>query len=177
MRDAAGNAVEFSVITNAGSKPRERMAVLIQSDLARVGIKLNVVTLDFPALVERIMKSLDYEACLLGLMNVELDPNSQMNVWLSTSAMHPWNPSQAKPETPWEAEIDRLMHAQAASADPKERKAAFDRVQRIVRDEAPVIYLVHKNVLTAVHPRVANAQPVILFPQSYWNAESLAVER
>jgi peptide/nickel transport system substrate-binding protein len=30
LRDHAGNAVEFSIITNAGSKTRERMAVMIQ---------------------------------------------------------------------------------------------------------------------------------------------------
>lgn len=31
--DKSGNAVEFSIVTNAGSKPRERMAVMVQEDL------------------------------------------------------------------------------------------------------------------------------------------------
>jgi len=35
--DKAGNAVEFSIVTNAGSKPRERMAVMIQEDLGKLG--------------------------------------------------------------------------------------------------------------------------------------------
>ena len=43
----------FSIITNAGNKPRERMAVLIQDDLQKIGIHVNVVTLDFPSLIER----------------------------------------------------------------------------------------------------------------------------
>ena len=33
--DKAGNAVEFSIVTNAGSKPRERMAVMVQEDLGK----------------------------------------------------------------------------------------------------------------------------------------------
>jgi len=74
------------------------------------------VTLDFASLLERISKSMQYEACLLGLNNVDLDPDGQMNLWLSSSTNHAWNPKQSKPETPWEAEIDRLMRAQAASA-------------------------------------------------------------
>src|SRR6266853_1775065 len=48
--DKGGNPVEFSIVTNAGSKPRERMAVMIQEDLGKLGIKVNVVTLDFPSL-------------------------------------------------------------------------------------------------------------------------------
>jgi len=72
--DKAGNAVEFSIVTNAGSKPRERMAVMIQEDLGKLGIKVNVVTLDFPSLIERISQKFNYEAAMLGFRNVELDP-------------------------------------------------------------------------------------------------------
>src|SRR5262249_32692259 len=94
LRDRNGNAVEFSIITNAGNKYRERMATMIQQDLSDIGIKLNVVTLDFPSLIERITRTYNYEACLLGLTNNDLDPDSQMNVWLSSGENHQWNPNQ-----------------------------------------------------------------------------------
>ncbi len=173
LRDAQGNAVEFSLVTNAGNKVRERMGAMIQQDLAQIGIKLNVVTLDFGSLIERMTRTFDYEACLLGLVNVDLDPNGQMNVWLSSSSNHQWNPNQKTPATPWEAEIDRLMQAQASALDARKRKTHFDRVQQIVWEEAPFIYLVTKHSLSAVSDRVANAAPVVLRPQTYWNAERL----
>jgi len=131
LRDHDGHAVEFSVITNAGNKYRERMATMIQQDLSGIGIKLNVVTLDFPSLIERITSTFDYEACLLGLVNDELYPNAQMTVWLSSADSHQWNPSQKTPATAWEAEIDKLMRTQASTLDPKKRKEAFDKVQEI----------------------------------------------
>jgi peptide/nickel transport system substrate-binding protein len=109
----------FSIITNAGNKTREQMAVLIQEDLQKIGVHVNVVTLDFPSLIERMTQSFDYEAIILGLTNVDLDPNGEMNVWLSSSENHQWNPQQKTPETAWEAEIDRLMRAQASSTDLK----------------------------------------------------------
>ena len=173
LRDRAGHAVEFSVITNSGNRSRERMAAMIQQDLAAVGVRLNVVTLDFPSLMERIAKSFQYEACLLGLINVDLDPNGQMNIWLSSSSNHQWNPGQASPQTPWEAEIDSLMRRQAASVDANRRKALFDRVQQIVSDEAPFLYLVTRNALMAVSPQVHNAAPSMLRPQIVWNIERL----
>ncbi len=176
LKDKDGNAVVFSIITNSGNKSRERMATMIQEDLQKIGIQVNVVTLDFPSLIERMTQTFDYEAILLGLTNVGLDPNEQMNVWLSSSENHQWNPSEKSPETAWEAEIDRLMRAQASTAEAKKRKESFDRVQEIAVEQAPFIYLVNRNALSAVAASVQGASPVILVPQTYWNVERLSVK-
>lgn len=176
LKDRDGHAVEFSIITNAGNKYRERMATMIQQDLSGIGVKLNVVTLDFPSLIERITRTFDYEACLLGLINNDLDPNSsQMNVWLSSGENHQWNPSQKAPATPWEAEVDKLMREQATNLDPKKRKAAFDRVQEIAWEQEPFIYLVNRNALSAVSPNARNVHPVVLRPQVYWNIDEISM--
>ena len=175
LHDRDGHRVEFSVITNAGNKYRERMATMIQQDLSGIGIRLNVVTLDFPSLIERISHSFDYEACLLGLVNNDLDPNSQMNIWLSSAENHQWNPSQKTPATTWEAEIDDLMHAQASTLDLKKRKQAVDKVQEIVWQQEPFIYLVNKNAMSAVSTAVKNAHPVALSPQVFWNIDQLTL--
>jgi peptide/nickel transport system substrate-binding protein len=173
LYDRDGHPVEFSVITNSGNKSREGMAAMIQQDLARLGIKLNIVTLDFPSIMERITRTFDYESCLLGMVNVDLDPNAQMNVWLSSASNHQWNPSQKSPATPWEAEIDRLMLAQASTIDPQRRKQSFDRVQQIAWEQAPFLYLVNRNSLSVVSPSLGNAAVAVLRPQTYWNAERL----
>jgi peptide/nickel transport system substrate-binding protein len=173
LRDSGGRPVEFSVITNSGNRSRERAAALVQQDLAAIGVRLNIVTLDFPALIQRITESFEYEMCLLGLINVDLDPNAQMNVWLSSSANHPWNPKQKAPATPWEAEIDKLMRSQASALDPARRKASFDRVQEIVWEEAPVLYLAHPNALVAASPSLRNLSPSVLRPQLLWNVERI----
>jgi peptide/nickel transport system substrate-binding protein len=136
-------------------------------------MRLNVVTLDFPSLIERMTRSYNYEACLLGLTNVDLDPSAQMNVWLSSGDNHQWNPNQKAPATAWEAEIDRLMRAQASEPRPAARKRLFDRVQQIVSEEAPFIYLVNKNSLMALSPEIRNTAPAAVRPQTYWNVEVL----
>src|SRR5260370_3539865 len=117
LLDHDGHSVEFSLVTGAGNKTRERMATMMQEDLSKIGIKLNVVTLDFPSLIERITRTFDYEACLLGLTNMTLVPDAQMNVWLSSAENHQWNPSQKQPKTAWEAEIYPLIRTQTSSPD------------------------------------------------------------
>jgi peptide/nickel transport system substrate-binding protein len=173
LKDGAGNRVEFTIVTNSGNAAREKMATMIQQDLSEVGIQVKVVTLDFPSLMGRMTRSFDYEACLLGLVNTDLDPNGVMTVWLSSGENHQWNPNQKTPATAWEAEIDELMRGQATAPTDKERKAKFDRVQQIVAEQQPFIYLVNVDVLVALSPAVQGASPVVLSPQAFWNAETL----
>jgi peptide/nickel transport system substrate-binding protein len=127
-------------------------------------MQVNVVLLDFPALIERLMHTQNYQAALLGLSNVDPDPSAMMNVWLSSSPNHQWNPSEKAPATSWEAEIDRQMELQAAAGKGSERKRAMDRVQEIVADEQPFIYLVYPNMLYAVSPALTGADLSVLQP-------------
>ncbi len=171
LYDRSGKSVTFSLLTNAGNRARERMASLIQQDLSEIGIHINIITLDFPALVERLMHTQDYEACLLGVVNVQPDPATGANVWLSSSEDHQWNPSESRPATPWEAEIDSLIHQQASTADFLQRKRSWDRIQQIVADQQPFIYLVHRNVVIAASPMIQGISPTPLRPQLLWNID------
>lgn len=176
LKDRDRHAVEFSIVTNA-NKNRERMATLIQQDLAGIGIKVNVVTLDFPSLIDRMTNSYNYEACLLGFVNDDLDPNSEMNVWLSSSENHQWDPKQKTPATPWEAQIDKLMREQASTLDQAQRKKYYDEVQQIVWEQEPFIYLINHDALSAVSPALQNVHPTILRPQVYWNIDELSLNQ
>jgi peptide/nickel transport system substrate-binding protein len=175
LRDRQGNAVEWSLITNAGSKPRAQIGTMVQEDLRKIGIRVNFLPMEFQSLIERITRTQQYEACLLGLTNVDIDPNSQMNVWMSSGTHHAWNPGESKPATAWETQIDQLMQLQHTSVDAAARKRAFDRIQEIVSEEQPIIYLVHPDVLVAVSPSVRDALPSPLPPHLYWNIENVSL--
>jgi peptide/nickel transport system substrate-binding protein len=176
LRDRDGHAVEFSLITNSGNRAREAMAAVIQDDLRKIGVQVNIVTLDFSSLIERIAKTSQYEACLLGFTNVEIDPIEQMNIWPSYGPQHQWRPLQKTPATPWEARIDKLELLQASEPSRELRKKAFDEVQRIVVEEEPFIYLVNPDYLTAISPSLRGVQPGTAPPQILWNVEFLRLE-
>jgi peptide/nickel transport system substrate-binding protein len=134
------------------------------------------VTLDFSSLIERIARTGQYEACLLGFTSVEIEPTEQMNVWLSSGAQHAWHPMEKAPATAWEARIDRLELAQASEPSRAARKKALDELQKIVVDQEPIIYLVNPDYLVAISPSLKGAQPVAAPPQILWNIESLRLE-
>src|SRR6185369_1729052 len=96
-----------------------------------------------------------------------------MNVWLSSAAAHQWNPDQKSPATAWEAEIDGLMAAQSAELNPARRKKLWDRLQQIVWEQEPFVYLVTKNSLMAFSPQLRNLAPAALQPQAFWSIETM----
>jgi peptide/nickel transport system substrate-binding protein len=171
--DSAGEAVEFTILTSAGNYPRMQMATLAQSDLKDLGITAHVVTLEFQSLIERVLKSFDYEACLLGLGSGDADPNSEMNVLLSGGATHLWNPAQDVPATPWEAEIDQLMKQQLIAVNYQKRKSLYDRVQELMADKLPLIYLASPDILVGAKESLGNFKPATLDHYVLWNVEEL----
>src|SRR5205085_5432917 len=106
--DTHGAAVEFSIITSASSTQRTQMATMIQQDLKELGMRVQVVPLEFRGMLDRILQTHDYEMAVMGLGGGDVDPNSQLNVWISSGDDHLWHLNEKQPATAWEAEIDRL---------------------------------------------------------------------
>ncbi len=171
--DKQGQRVEFTIVTSATSAQRTAMATLIQADLKELGMDVRVVPLEFRALVERVVETFDYEASVQGLGGGDADPNAEMSIWLSSGANHMWRLGQKTPATPWEAEIDRLMQQQLSTLDAGKRKAMYDRVQAIVAEQLPFIFLAAPHILVAARGDLANFQPAVLDHYTLWNADRL----
>ena len=173
LQDDRGEAVAFTLITSSSNQQRLDMATLLQRDLRDLGITMQIVPLEFRALIERLTHSLDYEACLLALGGGDIDPNGSLNVWQSSGGNHLWHLGQTQPATPWEAEIDSLLRAQLVAVDPVVRKALYDRLQAIVAEQLPFIFLVSPNTLVGARREVGNFAPSILGHPTLWNADAL----
>ena len=175
LEDSAGHSVRFDLVTNADNPHRTGMAMLIQDDLAKLGIEMNLVSLDLAALIGRITRSFDYDACLLAFSQTDPDPSSGMPLWLSSAPLHFWYPSQDRPATAWEARIDNLMRRQMLALEFSERKVLFDEVQAILAEQLPLIDLVVPHTLIGASRRVSNLKPTPFWHPTLWNSEELMV--
>ena len=169
----SGTPVEFTILTSSSNAQRTQMAAIIQDDLKQIGITAQVAPMEFRALLDRVFQSHDYEAAVLGLGGGDVDPNPQMNVWLSTGSNHLWDLGETKPATPWEAEIDNLMKQQISTLKVPVRKKLYDRVQQLVADNLPLICLASPNILVGAKNKVGNFNPSILDPYVLWNSDEL----
>ena len=175
--DAQGNRVEFSLLVPAESEPRKLMAAVVQEDLAKLGIRMQVVPIEFAAVTNAWTKTYEYDAILLGLSLTDLEPATYASLLLSSGDAHQWRPNQKSPATEWEKKIDELFVEQARESDPEKRKSKFYEIQRIVADESPVVPIVTRHVVSAANSRVGNFSPSPIFPYSMWNAEELFIKQ
>ena len=148
--DGRGDAVEFTIVTNTGNAERGQMATIIQDDLKQLGMNVHVAVLELRALVDRLTRTYDYEACVLGLGSGDADPNAEMSVWLSSGGTHLWSPAQTKPATRGRPTSAHSC-GRLATLDSGARKRLCDRVQLLVAESAPFIFLVSPNVLVGAH--------------------------
>lgn len=174
LEDARGMKARFTVLTQQGHTVRERAMAIIREDLRRVGLLVDVVPLEFGTLVGLITRG-EYQAAYLGVRASDTDPASHLDFWMSSGALHFWNPGQRQPATAWEREIDELMLRQIAAGAPEERQRLFREVQRIFGEQLPALYFVAPRVVVAASARVLNVRPVPLMPQVLWNVDELAV--
>jgi peptide/nickel transport system substrate-binding protein len=173
LTDSDGKPVEFSILISSSNADRIKMATLLQDDLKQLGIHVQVVPLEFRSLIDRVTQTKQYEASLFGIASFDADPNSDLNVWLSSGGTHLWNPSQSHPGTPWEAEIDRLMEQQLSTPGYDQRKKLYDRVQEILAENQPMIFLASPDILVGAKNSIANVHPAVVEPYALWNVEQL----
>jgi peptide/nickel transport system substrate-binding protein len=171
--DRTGQAVEFSIVTSSSNAQRMKMATLLQDDLSHIGMQVHIVPLDFRAMIDRVFQSFDYEAAIMSLGGGDADPNPEMNVWLSNGSTHLWRMNESQPATAWEREIDQLMNEQMITLDYHKRKKLYDRVQQVLSEQVPFIFLATPNILAGAKAEIGNFQPALLDHYTLWNADQI----
>ena len=165
--------VRFTILVRQGVTTAGRSAAFLRDELQKVGVGVDVTPLAPDAIVAR-WRSGDYEAIFDRIAAHDTDPAMNLDFWLSSGAAHAWNPSQAKPATEWERQIDDLMQKQVRTVDRVERLQLFAQVQRTFAQHMPAIYFAAPYMYVAIGPRVLNASPSRQRPALLWNAEALA---
>ncbi|HUB87929.1 MAG TPA: ABC transporter substrate-binding protein [Verrucomicrobiae bacterium] len=178
LTDSNGNRIEFVFNIPTGSDAVEKTAVLIESDLQNLGMKVILQPIEFNTLVNKIDDTYNYDCVLLGLQpGTSADPSDSMNVLESSGFTHEWFPRETTPSTPWEARIDTLMDDQIQTLDLARRQKDYDEIQEILGEEQPMIFTATPMEYVAIRKGIGNLRPTAL--TSYrvsWNAEELYFE-
>lgn len=172
VEDAAGTEARFSVITQQGLGHYERGTTVLREAAAKIGITLDIVPLDFNAMIARMLGS-DYDAIYMRVLATDVDPAGNLDFWLSSGEAHVWNLAQKTPATEWEREVDALMTEQASTVDPARRKELFNDVQRIVGENVPMLFFAAPRMYTAYNARLGGVVPSVMRPPILWSADTL----
>ncbi|MDR2396835.1 MAG: ABC transporter substrate-binding protein [Puniceicoccales bacterium] len=144
----------------------------LKNNMADLGIEVNVINLDFKALLEIINHHYTYDSAIVGFRFGQNDPNDFLEALHSGGNFHYWWPKQTQAQTEWEKEIDILLNLQAQSLDVAVRKPYWDRIQEIMNEQVPWIPLFSANHFTGIKNKWKNLR---IPPRGniIWNVEEI----
>ena len=158
--DEAGRPITFSLITNTDNRVRDKIGRIIRQGLEDIGVKVEYQLVEFSDLVDRLARSYDWEALIIGFTGGP-DPHGGISFWHSSGYFHLWHPNQASPATTWEAEIDDLYVRGSQELEHGERLKLYHRAQEIAAENVPVVYMTRGERLAAVRNAFGNTTPTL----------------
>jgi peptide/nickel transport system substrate-binding protein len=154
VRERDGQRLSFELAVNGDNRQRADAAILIQAQLARVGVETHVRLLDFHALVERL-DAHDFDAAL-GAWGID----TSLDLWYafhSQAITDGYNSGSYS-----NREVDLLIDAARRAHDPAALLQPLRRIQEILHRDQPYTFLVEPLGLDAHRRRVEGVDPSAL---------------
>ncbi|HUG37908.1 MAG TPA: ABC transporter substrate-binding protein, partial [Candidatus Limnocylindrales bacterium] len=153
VEDQHGKPFAFTIRTNQGNDERKKTAELIQQRLKDVGIKAEIHIIEWASFIKEFVKPRKFEALLLGLGGAT-DPD-QYVIFHSTQQ----GPDQMNRTGYSNPEMDRLLEQGRASCHEDARRPSYHRIQEILAEDLPMLFLYSRDSLPVVAARVRGVQP------------------
>ncbi|TBL80889.1 ABC transporter substrate-binding protein [Paenibacillus thalictri] len=137
----SGLTITLSSPTGVYTKDKE-VSEMIQAMLGEVGIKVNLELMERTKFTEMRAAGKNKELFLASYGNSLFDADTALDVYRT---------EKAKTELDYSnKEVDDLLKAALVNMNPKDRTAQYQRIQKIVADERPHIYLYSEQGLYGV---------------------------
>jgi peptide/nickel transport system substrate-binding protein len=128
-----GERFSFELKTNQGNEVRENLIVVIQSQLAAVGIEVDPQIVEWSSFVDQV-ESHDFEGVVLG-WNLSLDPDPRA-IWHSDSAENDLNDVGYSNE-----EVDALIEQSERMTDEEERQEVIQEIMTLIAEDQGYTFL------------------------------------
>lgn len=141
------NGLDLTLSAPSGRYLKDKeSAELIMAMLGEVGIRVNLELMEWSAFSEKYKGKKFNELFMIGYANSMFDAS------LAFDRVHS---SRAKGESDYNnPEVDQLLAAAETNMNPEERKQQYQKVQEIVAEERPIIYLYQLNANYGVSDRI-----------------------
>lgn len=160
--DKDGRPFVFEFAMSAGSRSAEQIATILQENLKRVGIHMEIRKLEWAVFAQKI-EARNFDAYTMGWsLGWESDPYQI------------WHSSQAEKGSNYvgfvNAEADSIIETARMEFDPEKRRKLYHRFHEILHEEQPYTFLYTLESLVAVARRFQNVNvyPMGLYPREWW---------
>jgi peptide/nickel transport system substrate-binding protein len=142
----AGYEKGFSleIVISENNEVRKNIAVMLQSDLAKIGVKLNIKTLAWPTFLDTVTNG-KHQLSLAAWTPDYADPDYNLWYFAHSSSKGPgFNLAFYDNK-----KVDQLLQEARVSTDDAKREADYKEVQSIMADEEPYVFVAQRKVQVA----------------------------
>jgi len=152
-RDKDGQELSFTMYTSAGNVEREAYLTVIQEYWREIGVEMTPFPEPFPALIERLTESFDFEAFLVGFTwGAAVDQSIMFTC--DAAGGNGFNFTSYCNE-----EVDAILREALSETDRDRRIELYTAFQNIVMEELPETILFFSRSIDGVSTRVHNLFP------------------
>lgn len=160
VRSRNGRELAFTMIVPSSSSARNRMAVLIQSQLKRAGVRADIEKMEYQAFASR-QAARKFDATL-GAWHVTPDPSAIREVWTTSASRRTEGRNYGSYESP---EFDATLDSAAAAPELAMALSRYTRAYQRIIDDAPAVWLYEPKLVIGVQKRILTPA---MSPGSWW---------
>lgn len=149
--DKGGKPFKLELMIMSGSAVTNQFGQMVQGEMKKVGVDLELATLDPSIAIQRILSG-NYQSAYLGF-DLDNDPDP-FNI-LHSSQFPPRGQNFAYYSNP---EVDRLIDTARHEIDRSKRKEMYWRIHEIVADEQPYTWTIQVSSKWGINKRVRGVE-------------------
>ncbi|HEA83689.1 MAG TPA: peptide-binding protein [Thermodesulfobacterium geofontis] len=151
-----GRPFEFTLLVNQGNLARLLAAQIIQRQLLKIGIKVNIRVMEWTTLIHQFIDKRRFEAVILGWAT---GPDPDLYDIFHSSRIKPPGLNFVSYCNP---ELDRLLEEGRYTLNKEKRKKIYYKVQEILAEDQPYTFLYIPMSLEAIHKRFHGIKPAAI---------------
>ena len=171
--DRNGVSLEFELLAPSESEARQDVALMIERDLARIGVQVTPRFIEWGSL-QAAMAGGDFDA----FVNRWVEP-TQVDLWGIWHSSPPGEPTFNFGGYS-NHEVDRLLEAVDQAADFATQKPLLDEIQALIVDDQPYLFLIENTRLVGHNTRIRGADinaASVFFNLADWEIAPATFER
>jgi peptide/nickel transport system substrate-binding protein len=162
IRERNGRQLRFTLIVPSTSLNRLRMGVLLQEQLRKIGVRVDLDEMEFATFQAR-QQARDFDANLAN-WHLGASPGSIREIWGSQAARDAGGINYGSYINP---KFDAYVDSAIATTDSAANRRYYNFAYRIAIEDAPAIWLYEPRTVIGIHRRIKTGP---MRPDAWWTS-------
>lgn len=150
------NPFSFEIVTNTGNDIRLNAALIMQYQLAKIGVEVKIKVMEWQAFLNTVVHPRKFETVLLG-WSLALMPDAYP-LWHSDSdKLGRFNLVGYRNK-----EVDKLIEKGSVIIEQKKLSEIYKKLFKTISDDLPYLFLYIPNSITVVNSQIKNVEPAFI---------------